>query len=263
MPDSVVTYVSPVTYICLSSFYISFYASKKNVNPFVKSLVKILPHLNMVFTINYMFATAEEPYPTIVSAYYLLKLSSTLYMYAYIMIADVLLNFKTTFVYGLMYTCVAQYNMSYMISEDYAMFVRLSVTEKLSLGVFCLLTLSIYIYVLPRLSLMQIVPGFIYSVLFTTSIWSASLHLQRLVSLCTVGTNLGTILLLVVTAMFARSKWRSPSSSSLFKDEWRIMIVYYAALFLIVYCTIQAENEPTFRVLKASEKIENSAISYI
>ena len=143
MPDAFVTFISPFLYIGLVIFYTCFFIKR---NTYLKPAVKIIPHILVVCSVMYIFATTSPPYP-VISPYYLLKLNRLLYTYLFVVIADVLYTFQNLFFYGVIYSCLAQWNLAYMFSEGESMFVGLSYGEICSLGLIFGIMISFYLYI--------------------------------------------------------------------------------------------------------------------
>ncbi len=240
MSDAFVTYVSPILYIGLSSLYTNYFIKR---NSFFKPIAKILPHTLVVCSVMYIFATTVAPYP-VISAHYLLKLSTLLHTYLFTMIADVIYYFPKLFFYGLIYSCIALWNMSFMLSEGGSMFEKMTTLEIASLGLIACVILGFACFVVPKMRVIIAIPSFVYCILLVAALWSASLHIQRKITLFILGTNSGVILLCIYSWLTAIDRLKQGGS---FERERKIMVVYYAAMFLISYCTILAENEPTFR----------------
>ena len=238
MPDAVVTVLSPIMYIILAGFYTLHFCKKDS---YFKPFVKILPHILVVCSVMYIFATTSPPFPAI-SAFYLLKLNSLLYVYLFTMIADIIFTFHSFFFYGVIYSCISQWYMAFMFSEGGSMFVKMTRMEIFSIGLIGSISLFFYLYMLPKMEIHVAIPEFVYLALLSANIWSASLHFQRMFTLCIFGANLGVVLLSVYSALVATDRWRKP----IVDGEKRMMTIYYTAMFLISYSTIFAENEPTF-----------------
>ena len=128
-----------------------------------------------------------------------------------------------------------------MLSEGGSMFVKLSIYEVISLGLIGSAILTFSFYVLRKMRIIISLPSFAYCIFLIATVWIASLHIQRKLTLFILGTNI--ILLCIYSWLTAIDRLKQGGSV---QRERNIMMVYYAAMFLISYCTILAENEPTF-----------------
>lgn len=219
-------------YVLLCLLYIVF--GKKLATGLPKMILKSLPILFLIaFFIKTVTSLPIGPVQGVGDVEHLERL---IFGLGFSCLGDCYLVFDSFFVHGLLSFACAQVVYIGLFNGGLLLFNIPTQSELLVAVAIGLVSVLVYLYILPKLSCVLVVPAAIYCMLLSCMLWCSIVSMQQNATLSTLQGAIGSCLFYSSDLVLSLDRWGMKS----FYGPYVIIVTYYSAQILIFFSVINS-----------------------